>query len=75
MKLRFQMSTVQHERGNSNMLLESKIRKEIATYTEKTLRPGRQTGTQKGLPKSFVVTDKTLGYRAPLIRKNKDSRP
>jgi len=69
------MPIAQLERGNSNLLLESKIRKEFAKYTEKTLRPGRQTGTQKGLPKSFVVTSKALRYRAKLLRKKKRSRP
>jgi hypothetical protein len=69
------MPIAQLERGNSNLLLECKIRKEIAKYTEKTLRPGRQTGTQNGLPKSFVVTNKTIRYRANLLRKKKRSRP
>ena len=32
---------------------KSKICKEIAKYTETTLRPGMQTGKQNGLPESF----------------------
>jgi len=37
------------------MLLETQSPQGIAKYTEKTLRPGRQSGMQNGLPEGFVV--------------------
>ena len=49
---------------------KSKICKEIAKYTEMTLRPGMQTGKQNGLPESFSRKKQNRKVKGKTIRKN-----
>jgi len=46
---------------------KSKIRKDDAKYTEKTLCPGKQTGMQNGLPESLSRRKLNQRYRAEVI--------